>query len=491
MPRIDTLSLTRGDSHSSPKWTDGLLIALLALVTYLLCGRFAWHGLDSLAFLNQYSLGAGVTEPPWHTFYMPLLHVGHDLVAPFGGGAYRGGLVISAAGTAIGVWFAHASARALGVNRAMAIWAALLVATMPATTYFAVVVEVPGVVLAFCGWTWLCVANWARRPSVATATLTGVSLAVAYLAHPTAVFVGLTMLPIHQLVQPVTRWRTLLVGMGVALAVLLVGMLFLPYLVNAFGGGANGSGQAFEFLRTRGSKAHAQGVTRILVHEWLVPFLPINLALLAMLIPRRSRAVAAGCLLASLPFVLVSWFLLVENEREHGAYATTILGPLAIAVVVLVRANRWRAFSLALGSATAIMLGLGLKETPQALATASAVESAVSDRDLLWFIGDGAGPDGKVWLTRYPDCKSTVLAGLLQLKPAELGANLDILDAMIAAHATAGGVSIVTSNTLEMLAKIAVSFPPARIIEDWFLARRGPVLGNADGVGVFAVQSRN
>ena len=479
------------EHHATPKWRDGLLISLLALVAYLLCGRFAWHGLDSIAFLNQYSLGGTVTEPPWHTFYMPLLHVGHDLVTPFGGGAYRGGLLISAAGTAIGVWFTHAAARALGVNRATAIYAALLVATMPATTYFAVVVEVPGVVLAFSGWTWLCIAHWARKPGLGTAVLAGVSLAVAYLAHPTAAFVGLTMLPIYHLAQPVPRWRPLLVGTAAALAVLLIGMLLLPHLVNALGGSSNGSGRALEFLRNRSSKAHARGVTRILVDEWLVPFLPIHLPLLTMLLRRGSRLVVAGCLLAALPFVLASWLLLVEQECEHGAYATAICGPLAIAVAMHVRSHWWRALSLALGSATSIVLGIGLQETSQALATASAVELSVRGRDLRWLIADGAGPDGRVWLTRYPNCKPTLLAYLLQNQPEKLAANLDALDAMIAAHATAGGVSIVTSNTLEELANVAPLFPPARIIEDWLLAHRGPALGHADGVEVFAVQSHN
>ncbi|HEX5052984.1 MAG TPA: glycosyltransferase family 39 protein [Planctomycetota bacterium] len=470
---------------SSPP-VDGVAIAVVALAVYLCLGRYAWHGIDTLALLNAHCLGRGDGQNARYTFYAPLLHVGQALVAPFGGGVYRGALLLSAAGVALGVWFTHAAARTLAATRGAALFAALLVATMPATTYFAVLAEVPGVVLPFCGLGWLCMARWAKRPTLGGAVVVGSSLSLAFLAHPLAAMMGMAMLPMFALVQPAQRWRDLAAGTSSALAVLILGMLLLPMLARGLGG-ATDAATSFDFFLRRWAAPRSGGFGGIVAREWLVPFLPVSVALLVLTVRRRSARAALCTLAATVPFLIVSSLLLLDSECEWGAYATAIAGPSAIVVATYVRAIWLRGVSLVVSTTTAIVLGLGLQETPGALATAAAIEAAGCGHSMLWLVGDGAGPDGQVWLTRYPGCGFVVLASFLGRPAAKLAGDLAALDGTIARNAANGVTTIVTSTTLDTLRSLVEALPSARQLYEWLAARRGPALGSGDGVVVYAV----
>lgn len=465
---------------------DGVAIALAAFVVYAVGGREAWHGIDMLALLNE--MHRGVDSHPYYGFFPALLRTMQAVTTPFGSGIHRGGLLAGAIGTAVGVGCVHAAGRRLGLSRTTAAFAALVMATLPGIVYFAVVLEVHGHLLACCGLVWVLMARWAVDPRPARAVAVGIGLCVAALAHPLAAMTGAAMVPIAALASPAPRWRARWLGFALAfvtlLAFLLVWLVVLPQC-----GLADASHAAGDEVRARLSRylrvaTSSLGVS--VVREWLVPCFPASAVVLGLALCRRARGAAVATLAATLPFLLVSWLILWVDEC--GAYVTMAAGPLALTAAAHLRSTRLRFGYLAVAVAAAAWFQGRLQVTPEAAATAAAVQAAVGDREMAWLVGDGAGPDGQVWLTRRPASHVVVLADLLTLPMPRVETALAAIGADIDARGRAGVPTLVTSTTLGTLAMLAPAHDVARTIHAWLLARRGTELGAADGVTVFEVR---
>ena len=466
---------------------DGLVIASIAFLIYGVCGREAWHGIDMLALLSQNHTG-GMSHP-YYWFFPSLLRAMQAVVEPFGGGIYHGGLLLTALGTAVGVACVHAAGREIGLQRSAAAFAALVMATMPGIVYFAVVVEVNGHLLAFCGLAWLLMARWAAAPRPRRAVAVGVALGLAWLAHPMAALVGAAMVPFASLATPGPAIRVRLLGFVLACGSLILWIAVVSMLSPASGpiGDDSSIGETlWRFVRT--AQSAGTSFSASIAREWLLPFLPGSVAVVGLLWSRRARASALATLAATLPFVLISWLILWEDE--HGAYVATASGLLALTLAAHLPLTWFRAAWLALAVGAAVWCSRDLQVTPTAAATTAAVHAAVGDRPMAWLVGDAAGPDGQVWLTRYPKCHVRVLATLLSADLLGAEETLTRIGAEVDGNARRGMPTIITSTTLDTLAMFAAGHAVARMIHDWLLLRRGEVLGQAGGITVFEVRGR-
>ncbi|MFY9344990.1 MAG: hypothetical protein WAT39_21035 [Planctomycetota bacterium] len=465
-------------------WQDSCWIAAGAFLAWFTCRREAWHGIDMAELLTRY-VREGGGDHPYYTFFVPLLKAAHGVVALFGAGVFQAALLLSALGSAIGVLCTHLAARTLGMDRGSCAFAALLVATMPAVVYFAVIVEVHGIVLAASGVAWLLIARWARRPAVARAFAAGVGLAAAFLAHPVAGALGGVMWPLSQIVRPEVRWRQRLVGGGIASLPLL--LVVGSWLLRR-SSGPRPEEDALDRL-TKFWHQDRFGLHASAVREWLVPFLPTSVLLLAGLFVRGWFRAVAAMWLATLPFVVAGWSVLVVGTWECGAYCAVVSGPSAIVVAAFCRPAWLRAGVVAAGLIGTAVVFDGLQPTREALATDAAVRAALGPRRALWVVGDGAGPDGQAWLTRHHWLPGVVLADILAAEPAVQAAGLRAIDRAIASHAAAGEPTIVTSTTVASLTAFAQGFGGAKTMLEWLSRRTGEVLAEADGVQVFAVRA--
>jgi hypothetical protein len=171
---------------------DGTLLALAALALYACLAQEVTYG-DGDQLLN-YMLGGNLTY--WtHFFYLPLLAGAHAVLGEFGFTLHDSGVAFSAAGTALGVFGAHAGASRLGLSRGAALLVGILVATAPAVLFFATVVEVHGPFFAFAGLSFVCTARFVASPGVARGAELGAVTGLAVGAHATGNLLPCLLLP--------------------------------------------------------------------------------------------------------------------------------------------------------------------------------------------------------------------------------------------------------------------------------------------------------
>lgn len=473
---------------TAPATGDGVAIALVAMAAFALHGRDAWHGQDAQTLLGRFTMGSAGGAPHHHTLYLLLLRVAHALTAPLGISAYQNALLASAAGSAAGVFFTHAAAARLGADRGSAAFAALLVLSWPAVGYFATIVEVHGVQLASIGVSWFLLAAWARRPTAGTALIAGLGLVLAHLAHPIAVFLGLSMWPLLLLGRQKMPIRDAVFGGAIAFAALLAGVLAIPPFVRWLGGTTDDS-YAFDFLRMRIGVPRAHGHLVVVAREWLLPCLPASLVLPALALRRQSRAAAMAMLVATFPFVAISCLILMDHEWERGAYLTMVAGPTSIVVAWNMRSSYLRMLTVAVGVAATLGLGATLQPSVRTVATKQAVERAAAGHDVLWLVGDMGGPDGEAWMTHFPRTEAVMLANFIIDEPGRVAANLRIVANRMADRAAVGVRTIVTSTAADALEAVAKGHPGAEQAFRWLQSHRGEALATFDGVTVFAVRS--
>lgn len=475
-----------------PPLRDGAAIALGALAVYLLAGRLAFHGGD----VYQLLWGSYTDQLRHHLycfFYMPLLNGGRALLEPLGASPYRTGLVLSASGMAAGVFLAHTASRVLGADRGTAAFAALLAATTPPVVYFATVTEVHGTALMFCGVAWIAIAAWARARTPRRAAMVGLALLLAYLAHPTAGAMGTAMLPAAILARggdrPLDRafWLGFARDAAIALAILVVGVLTVPDLLQMAGARTSTDFQE-HFLQKRARvNAHAHRIPRTLWRDWLMPYLPVSATLLALLAVPRARAAALAAVLACVPFHAISWLLFYDAETEYGAYTTAMVWPTAIVVAVFCRARWLRTLMVLAAVAVSAHLWSRLGELPHSRDTAAAVRTATGGREAIWIVGNHL--DAQAILTRSVPMEVVSLPELLILHPAATDI-LPRIDAFVARLAADGKPAVVTSNAFDQLRELAPAYPGARAMLEWLEARRGRELGRAGEAVCYAFEPR-
>jgi hypothetical protein len=316
-----------------------------------------------------------------HTFYgdAPLIasaiesgdlrsdsHLGHYLVSralyrglsSFGVSLYSSVLVASWLGMAIGVWLVFGALRIVGVALRQAAALALGIAVVPSVMFFATVLEVHGLFFGACGLVAVAAAAAARSPTAPRVALVGVCTAVATFFHATGhllvgpavlgVFAGATRTGASTR-RPSLRNVTATLA---AVAVVHVGtMALVAWLLTVAGASYRPRGAAEYFFFC--ARMHAERwdfIPHVVWHEWLLPYCPWSLLMLAGLRRPDLRRATLGILICLFGYLVLAYLLLATLD-EHGAY----LLPLAVPAVVISAMSipRW-AFVLSIAASAAL-----------------------------------------------------------------------------------------------------------------------------------------
>lgn len=459
--------MTDDESQGRPGRWDGCAIAAIALLVYTFCGRSGFHGIDVHFLMWRAHLGAWTHE--YHTFYLPAIAAMRAVVEPLGGTLYTSALLVSAVGAAVSVLCAHAASRMIGLDRRDAAFAALLCATLPATAFYASIVEVHALALAFAGFAWLAIAHHARQSSPGRAVIVGIALIGAYLAHPSAAPLGGAMAAVLFVTRPRDAWRPLLRDGAIALVILVVGIALLPVALRSLGAGTD-AGFALDYLGSRGSRLGVpERIGRALWNEWLIGLLPTGLVLVALAARGSLRVAARAAILATLPFVAVGWLMLEDVETEYGAYTMALAWPTALVVTRGCRSNWLRGALVIAALGGALFVHSTCTELPRTAATAAAVRTTTGDRPFFWLLSDRH--DFEAWLVHHGHAPALSLSDLLLGDASTTAAVLPILEADIARRSAAGESTIVTSNALAFLADLGPRNPVALPLLRWLEQR--------------------
>lgn len=465
--------------RTTPRVTDGVLLAGIAFAIYAVCGRAAFHGID--AHYLMWCAHGGILTHEYHTFYLPAVALVRAVLEPLGGTLFQAGLLVSAAGAAVGVLCAHRASTRIGLDRASAAFAAVLLAALPAIAFFATIVEVHGLAVAFASVAWLAIASWCMDPRPARAVLVGLALVLAFLAHPSAAPLGAAMAPAILLVRRDGWIGPLLRDGAIALAVLVAGIGLVPPVLRALGGWTD-AGLAFRYLADESVRHATLGrVGRVLWSEWLLGLMPTGLVLALLAVRSTVRSAARASLLAVIPFVVIAWLMLEDFEYEYGAYAAAVAWPMVAVVAVAVRSRVGRIALVVAAVAATVAVASRCVESPKTRNTAEVVRAEVGDSRFYWLIGDRS--DLEAWLVHHGDAGAFLLSDLLAGDGTAVATVLPILEQEIRRRTGDGQVVIVTDNAFRLLDELHASNPSGVAVLRRWLTRLVPDAGDTgDGV---------
>lgn len=317
-----------------PPLADAASIAAAALIAYALLGQSRFYAYDAETF---YMLVArGQLEHFAHPLYLPINAAVATALEPFGISLFRAMTLASALGVAVFVGFAHRAAAVLGLGRRSALAVAVLCATAPSNLFFATVIEVHGVFLAFAGGAFLAAAHAARSPRLPRALVLGLSTGLAATAHASGhllpIAAGLLLLAeAPRLRRPKTLLAWSLVGAaGHAAARVGIGTV----------AGAGDLAQTTSYVATQLEHAAVARLPWTVWYEWLLPFAPLGWIAIAGLLFARVRPTALALHVALVPYLGLAALMLRGWMIENGAY----LQPLSfVAALVVARLVPFRA----------------------------------------------------------------------------------------------------------------------------------------------------
>ncbi|MEM7201273.1 MAG: hypothetical protein AAF628_13460 [Planctomycetota bacterium] len=305
------------------------LLFVGTLVGYVLLAQDVPYG-DGLILLAAFG---GWDGPPLnHLLYLPLVEAWHELLAPLGCSVFDSMTWASGLGAALGVALLHRAAQGSGLPATECTLVAALVATAPAVLFYATVIEVPGVALAFTGLATWSMARSASCPGLLRGALVGVATALAASVHATGHLLPL----LHAGLLMARRGATAPPWRGVAKPWLLaVGVhAACAWAVASWrrpGGGFEALFvQAGFVVRDPGFGWGA--APRVIWNEWVAAFALLSLVWLAGFRRRRTRR-SARALAALLPLYLLPTLLLLRGVDERGAYLLPLAYPAAWSVV--------------------------------------------------------------------------------------------------------------------------------------------------------------
>jgi 4-amino-4-deoxy-L-arabinose transferase-like glycosyltransferase len=344
-------------TSTTPRATDGLLLAACSLALYVLLGQGTFYKVDGQALLALAQQGQ--VHHPYHTFYLGLLALLRLGTAPLGFGAYASARLLSALGTAIGVLLIHRATRSLGLGRTAGNLAAAAFAVTPCVVFFATVVEVHGPFLAFAGIAALALARCARTLAAADAVLAGAGLGIAYLAHPSGALMGGLLPALVAIAQDSTGRRARLAAIAFACAIAAVAalafiVLALPLLRSYLGASVDPALAAGFWLNFgTGKLLDATATVKTIAWEWLVPMLPMSLLALGALWWRGNRTAAILLLAGLLPYCLGAQ-LMLAGYSERGAYLLPAAWPTALVALAWCSAHRARVLLIVVAAGIAV-----------------------------------------------------------------------------------------------------------------------------------------
>ena len=308
----------------------GVLLGALLLAVYLVLGQRTFHANDGPGFV--YYLAHDQLSHALHFLYLPILGFVRDAFGWTGLDTVGLATLASALGTAIGVVWLHAAAAGLGCGRGDSLVVAAAVGLLPGVLFFATVVEVHGVYLAFAGLGWWCVSRAVPAPTPGRVVLVGCASALGASVHASGqllapLFAGFLVASWRDV-----PWRRRLAAGGAVLAVHAVAVFVIAAAVRPPGGGVVSQAGYFEqWLRP----FQLAELARSVWNEWLWPFAPFSLLWLAAfrkpgLVPEALATAGPVLLGLTAAFVLIP---MPADNPEHGAYLFGMAFPAVLLTV--------------------------------------------------------------------------------------------------------------------------------------------------------------
>lgn len=350
----------------------------------------AMHGYDVYPLLAWFGTGSG---HPQHPLYLP---AGEGLQALLGTTPYQSLLWLSALATGLAAALVHATARTLGFDRLLATAATLVFALLPAVVHFGTVVEMHAPFAAAYGWCWLLAARWRACLGPGRALALGLASGAATLLHATGhlavLALALAWCGLAAVGAPrAARGRCLFVLLAAHATAWVAGFMVLRTL----------RPPALEDDPVRFLARHweAAGILGASGHafwaEWLLPFLPVSLALPVVAALPAWRRMGGAALLVVGAHVALSGILLWSRNLEHGSYLLVLAAPLVLlCTAALPRAASWLMVPLAL-AASLHHLGAIARE-PADPAFGTAVAARIANSPAMVVVAGFAERDGVV-----------------------------------------------------------------------------------------------
>ncbi|MBK8977748.1 MAG: hypothetical protein IPM29_17715 [Planctomycetes bacterium] len=301
---------------------DGPLLALAFGLAWTALGQSTFHANDGPGFV--YFLARDQLAHWLHFLYLPLLGACRDALAPLGIGAYRAAVLASTIGTALALLLVHAAARHGGMSRSRATLATCAAATCPGISFFATVVEVHGVFLAFAALTLVALAHWWRTPSLPRATLVGALSAVAVSVHASGHLLALLLAALAVARLAPTSWRR---ATGHGAVVLAAHAVLAMGLAAWLRPPSAGLGSQADFVASFRRSLTLADVPGTVWNEWLRAAGLVSVAWLTAARSRALRPVAAALAVALVAGLAISTLLIVDPalNSERGAYLLPLM----------------------------------------------------------------------------------------------------------------------------------------------------------------------
>ena len=308
-------------------WAFTAMLFSLCLVGFYRLTQPCLHWFDSVMVLKACRDGVG--QHHWHLLgYRPMLWM-HELLGPRGFTVLQSCQALMAVGGAVTAAVGHRIALAMRLEPVAARWAAGLIATTPAISYYATIVELQAMAMATTSlalWAFIALGGATARGRVG-ARAAGALGVGALSALGAACHTSLHLLP---LVFPwlalaglwpqatraglLRRWTPLLLLIAAAHVATYTLLLWVGTTADVTGGTRH--------LLASGlvEQVNTASVSQRLVGELLLPFLPCNLVVLAALLRRPSIQGLALLIGVAGAFAATVLALRTVLNDEYGAY---------------------------------------------------------------------------------------------------------------------------------------------------------------------------
>jgi hypothetical protein len=457
----------------APHAGDGILLALALFALYAALLQGTFYKVDGHALLDLSR--QGIARHPYHTFYLGLLAWLRAATQPLGLGLYDTACILSALGTAAGVCLVHTASRVLGGDRAQCTATALAFGLSPGVVFFATVVEVHGVFLVFAGLSACALAWCARSLHAVAAVVAGLSLALAYLAHPSGALMG-ALLPVLAWAarQHALPWRKVLaVCAGAAASAVFAILLLIPLLRRWAGIPFDPTATAGGWLSFGAGKLLDPLLTlRTLALEWVLPAAPLSLlALLGLGLP-RTRTGSLLLVAGVLPYALAAQ-LMLAGYTERGAYLLPAAWPTALVAVALAgQRPRVLALLCALAGALAVAQVIAHDEPERARGFAAGVAEIAAGAPVFLITGDEH--DYGAHAMYLPATPQSFLTLAVSQSAETMRQGLPAFDADLARRMAEGTVVLLTQAARRQLEAAAAS-------GSWMMSHDPPLQMQAPG----------
>ncbi|MCR9248339.1 MAG: hypothetical protein NXI31_25200 [bacterium] len=385
---------------------ETLVLAGLALLFYGVTFQAALHGTDWRWFVLWFEEPGAVH--PQHPGYLVAAHGLALVLAPFGLSTFGLLQVLSVLGGAVAVAGCHRAALALTGRAGDARGVALIAMFCPALWHHATVVELHAPFFAVVAWAAVPVVRWAQGRGVGTAVAAGLLTGLAACMHATGQLVVV--------IVAVTLWHCGRArGNGrlarefvafVASHAVAFGAFFgivralgnLPAAVERFAAMPDSLAAPDNpidyLLRWFRDMDFAAQIGPTVLNEWLEPFAPLAVLVLAGLFVSRLRSAVLWLHVLLAMYLVVTVALVHAWTDERGAYLLPLLLPVTLICWHALRSPPLR-FGLV---ALTLVAGLWFRGEPGRLPPDDAFGSAAvamhRERPTFFFVADFPEMDG-------------------------------------------------------------------------------------------------